>query len=90
MRLSCPGYEELDTSGNDLFTSWAKPSEREILVEHMVDIVKATAEFREAYDRRDTTSFHLKSTRKTLCDSLDCSKETQHLQLASRTPSGER
>ena len=25
------GYEELDSSGNDLFTSWAKLSEREIL-----------------------------------------------------------
>ena len=29
-----------------------------------VDIEKATAEFREAYDRRDTTSSHLKSSRK--------------------------
>ena len=42
------GYEELDSSGNDLFTSWAKLSEHEILVEHMVDIEKAAAEFREA------------------------------------------
>ena len=58
------GYEELDSSRNDLFTSWAKLSEREILVEHMVDIEKATAEFRKAYDRRDTTCSHLKSYRK--------------------------
>ena len=52
------GHEELDSSGNDLFTSWAKLSEREILVEHVVDIEN------EAYERRDTTSSHLNSSRK--------------------------
>ena len=31
-------YEELDSTGNDLFTSWAKLSEHEILVEHMVGV----------------------------------------------------
>ena len=41
-----------------------KMSEHEILVERMVDIEKATAEFREAYERRGTTSSHLKSSRK--------------------------
>ena len=50
------GYEELDSSGNDLFTSWVKLSEHEILVEHMVDIERATAEFREAYERKATFS----------------------------------
>ena len=58
------GYEKLDSPGNDLFTSWANLSEREILGEYMVDIEKATAEFREAFDRRDTISYHLKSFRK--------------------------
>ena len=56
--------EEIDSSGNDLFTSWAKLSEHEILVEHMVDIEKATAEFCEAYNRRDTISSRLKSSKK--------------------------
>ena len=50
-------YAELDSSGNDdPFTSSAKLSDHEILVEHMVDMQKATAEFRETYYRRDTTS----------------------------------
>ena len=48
-------YEELDSSGNDLFTSWVKMSEHEILVQH-VDIERATAEFREAYERKHATS----------------------------------
>ena len=50
------GYEELDYSGNDLFTSWAKLSDHEILVQHMVDVEKATAEFREASERKHATS----------------------------------
>ena len=58
------GYEELDSSGNDLLTSWAKLSEREILVEHMMDIEKATAEFREASDRKHSTSSHMNSSSK--------------------------
>ena len=53
------GYEELDSSGNDLFISWAKLSEHEILVEHMVDIEKDTAEFREASERKHATSSHM-------------------------------
>ena len=57
-------YEEFDSSGNDLFTSWAKLSEREILGQHMVDIEKATAEFREASERRPATSSHKNSSSK--------------------------
>ena len=57
-------YEEIDSSGNDLCTSSTKLSEHGILVEHMVDTEKATTEFREAYDARDTTSSHLKSSKK--------------------------
>ena len=69
-------YEEIDSSGNDLCTSWTKLSEHEILVEHMVDTEKATADFRETYDGRDTTSSHLKnSKKKTLSDPFDCAKE---------------
>ena len=64
MRLSCLVTKNSTPQEVIFFTSWAKLSEREILVEHMVDIEKVTAEFREAYDRRDTTSSHLKSSRK--------------------------
>ena len=60
------GYEELDSSGNDLFTPWARLGEHEILVEHMVDIEKATAEFREASERKHATSSHLKSSENAL------------------------
>ena len=58
------GYEELDSSGNDLFTSWLKLSDHEILVQHMVDIEKATEGFREAYERKHATSSHMNSSRK--------------------------
>ena len=58
------GYEELDSSGNDLFTSWAKLSVREILVQHMVDIEKATAEFREASERKTCYLFSLRLCRR--------------------------
>ena len=54
-------YEEFDSSGTDLFTSWVKMSEHEILVQHMVDIQKATAEFREASERKHATSSHKNS-----------------------------
>ena len=58
------GYEEIDSSGTDLFTAWVKMSEHEILVQHMVDIHKATAEFGEASERKPATSSHKNSTNK--------------------------
>ena len=42
------GYEEIVSSGTDQFTTWVKM--HEILVHHMVDIQKATAEFRGAFE----------------------------------------
>ena len=39
-------------------------SEHEILVQHMVDIEKATAEFREAPERKHATSSHMNSSSK--------------------------
>ena len=57
-------YEEFDSSGTDLFTSWVKMSEHEILVQHMVDIQKATAEFCEASERKNATSSHMNSSGK--------------------------
>ena len=56
------GYEEFDSSGKDLFTTWVKMSEYEILVQHMVDIHKATAEFREASERKPATNSHISSS----------------------------
>ena len=41
-------------------------SEHEILVQHMVDIHEATAEFREASERKRAASSHMNSSRKTL------------------------
>ena len=58
------GYEEIDSSGTDLFAAWVKMSEHEILVQHMVDIHKATAEFREASERKPATSSHKNSFNK--------------------------
>ena len=56
--------EEFDSSGTDLFASLVKMSEHEILVHHMVDIQKATAEFREASERKPATSSHKNSSSK--------------------------
>ena len=60
------GYEEIDSSGTGQFTAWVKMSDHEILVQHMVDIHKATAEFREASERKPATSSHMNSTKKIL------------------------
>ena len=58
------GYEEIDSSGTDLFTTWVKMSEHEILVQHMVDVPKAIAEFRQASERKPATSCHKNCTNK--------------------------
>ena len=63
-KLSYPITKKLNSSGNDLFTSWPKLSDHEILVQHMVDIEKATAEFREASERKHATSSHMNSCSK--------------------------
>ena len=51
------GYEEIVSSGTDHFTAWVKMSPHEVLVQHVVDFQKATADFREASERRPATSF---------------------------------
>ena len=56
------GYEEIDSSGTDHFAAWVKMSEHEILVQHIVDIHKTTAEFREASERKLATSSHMNSS----------------------------
>ena len=63
MRFSCPVTKNLTPQELiDLFTSWVKLSDHEILVQHMVDIEKATAEFREASERKHAASSHMKSS----------------------------
>ena len=58
------GYEEFDSSGTDQFTAWVKMSDHEILVQHVVDVHKATVEFREASERKPAASSHMNSTNK--------------------------
>ena len=51
------GYEEIVSSGTDQFTAWVKMSPHEVLVQNVVDFSKkATADFREASERRPATS----------------------------------
>ena len=49
-------YDDIVSSGSDHFTSWVNVSPHEVLVQHMVDIQRATADFREASERRPATS----------------------------------
>ena len=45
------GYEDLVSSGSDQFTMWGKMSPHEVLAEHVVDIHKVVADFRDAFER---------------------------------------
>ena len=58
------GYEDIVSSGTEHFTAWVKVSPHEVLVQHMVDIQKATADFREASQRKPATSSHTNSVNK--------------------------
>ena len=51
-----PGYEDIVSSGTDQFTTWVKTDPDATLVQDMVDVRKAVAEFREASERRPDTS----------------------------------
>ena len=50
------GYEDLVSSGSDHFTLWGKMSPHEILAEHVVDIHKVVADFRDAFERKQSSS----------------------------------
>ena len=50
------GYEDIVSSVTDQFTAWVKKDPHDTLVHHMVDVQKATADFREASERRLATS----------------------------------
>ena len=50
------GHEDLVSSRSDQFTMWRKMSHREILAEHVVDIHKVVADFRDAFERIQSAS----------------------------------
>ena len=50
------GFEEIVSSGTDQFNAWLKTDPHATLVRHMVDVQKATADFREASERRHDTA----------------------------------
>ena len=64
MRLSCPVTKNLTPQNIIYLLHGSTKSDREILDQHMVDIEKATAEFREVSERRHATSSHMNSSSK--------------------------
>ena len=58
------GYEDRVSSGTDHFTAWVMVSPHEVLVQYMVDIQRATADFREASERRPATFSQTNSANK--------------------------
>ena len=50
------GYEDLVSSGSDHFTMWGKMSPYGIFAEHVVDIHKVVADFRDAFERNQSSS----------------------------------
>ena len=49
------GFEGIVSSGTDQFTAWVKTDPHATLARHTVDVQKATANFREASERRHDT-----------------------------------
>ena len=50
------GFEDSASSGTDQFTALVKMDPHNVLLHHMVDVRKATADFRKASERWPTTS----------------------------------
>ena len=50
------GYEDLVSSGSDHFTMWGKMSFHEVLAAHVVDIHKVVEDFRDAFERKQSSS----------------------------------
>ena len=50
------GYEDLVSSGSDRFTMWGEMGPHEVLAEHVVDIHKVKADFRNAFERKQSSS----------------------------------
>ena len=60
------GFEEIVSSGTDQFTAWVKIDPHDTLVHHMVDVLKATADFRVGSERRHDASSQTKRFSKKL------------------------
>ena len=82
-------YEDILSSRTDQFTAWVKMNPHEVLIQHMVDIQRATADFREASERRPATSSQTKC-QQTFCYPITCAEEAQHLQLEPWDPTRKR
>ena len=81
------GYEDIVSSETDQFTAWVKMDPHDTLVHHMVDVQKATADFREASERRLATSSQTNRVSKKISNRSPVQKRAQHLQLEPRAPS---
>ena len=80
------GYEDLVSSGSDHFTMWGKMSPREILAEHVVDIHKIEADFRDAFERIQSSSSPDTWRQQVIFLSITYAEEAQLLQLESWAP----
>ena len=49
-------YDDLDLSGSDQFTIWGLMTPDEVLTEHVVDIHRIEADFRDAFERNQSSS----------------------------------
>ena len=80
------GYEDRVSSGSDHFTAWSKMSPQEILAEHVVGIHKVVADFRDAFERFQSSSSQSYGVDKMLFFSITCAEEAQHLHLEPLGP----
>ena len=83
-------FEDIVSSCADQFTAWVKTDPHDTLVHHMVDVQKATADFREASERRHDASFHTNRFSKKNIQSFTCAEAAEYLQLEPRAPTRKR
>ena len=84
--LYLSGYEDLIPSGSDQFTKWGKMSPHEISAEHVVDIHKVVADFRDPFERNQSSSSQSFGVNKLLFFPITCAEKAQHLQLQPWAP----
>ena len=84
------GCEDLVSSGSDHFTMWGKMSPHEILAEHVVVIHKVVADFRDAFERNQSSYSQTRGVNNILFFSITCAEEAQHLQLEPWAPTWKR
>ena len=83
-------YEDIVSSRTDHFAAWVKVSPHKVLVQHMVDIQRATTDFREASERRPATSSQTNSVNKHFATRLILLPDSQHLRLQPWAPTRKR